>query len=82
MVSWNGPLGRFEMKPFRNGATKIARFLANQNAMAVVGGGDTAAAVNQLGLVDAMTHVSTGGGGFLEFLEGRELPGVAALQDR
>jgi phosphoglycerate kinase len=81
-VIWNGPMGRFETEPFDRGTVEIARFLADINAVTIIGGGDTAAAINRLGLADAMTHVSTGGGAFLEFLEGRELPGVAALQNR
>jgi phosphoglycerate kinase len=79
-IVWNGPMGVFEMAPFADGTRFMAERIANADGFSVVGGGDTVRAVSQFGVSDRISYISTGGGAFMEFMEGRQLPGVAALE--
>ena len=81
-IVWNGPLGIFEMEPFSRGSLEIAKFISTLSCTSIIGGGDTAAAIAKFKLEDKMSHISTGGGASLEFLEGKVLPGIAALSDK
>jgi len=81
-VVWNGPMGVFEFEPFAAGTLAVAQMLAESDATTIIGGGDSVAAIQQAGLSDQMSHISTGGGASLEMLEGRTLPGLAALDDK
>jgi phosphoglycerate kinase len=82
MVVWNGPMGCFEMPKFAGGTTGVCKAVADSGAVTIIGGGDSVSAVNKSGLAPKMSHISTGGGASLEFLEGKALPGVVSLNDK
>jgi phosphoglycerate kinase len=81
-IVWNGPLGVFEFEPFAGGTKALAEAIAASGAFSIAGGGDTVAAINKFGVADRISYISTAGGAFLEFLEGRELPAIAVLESR
>ena len=81
LIIWNGPMGVFELEPFENGTKRVAEAMAETNGYTVIGGGDSAAAVEKFNVGEKMDHISTGGGASLEFMEGKDLPGVTALDD-
>jgi phosphoglycerate kinase len=81
-IVWNGPMGVFEMPPFDEGTKAVAQAIADSDALSIIGGGDSAAAIEQLGFADKVSHVSTGGGASLEMLEGKEFAAVNALDDK